>query len=473
MEQDNKRGVKERLEEFGKYMEALLQNDRIIVAILDGEGRIARLSRGCERFAGRKEAQLRGMDSRQVFGDSMLYECAVTGRYIDQQVEHLDGREMIVNCIPLKDAQGLFGALGIVTYSDWEKFEKVVKHIRKMRSELAMYKDQFHNVNAAKYSLDSIIGSSRAMKELKEIIRRSARSNSNVLITGESGTGKELFAHAVHMESNRRSGPFISINCAAIPAELLESELFGYVEGAFTGARKGGKIGVFQAADGGTLFLDEVGDLPLSMQAKLLRVVQEREVKKVGAYVKDPVDIRLVAATNRDLEGLRDKGDFRKDLYFRLDVIHLRIPPLRERREDIPPLTLHLIKKYSQLQNLEITGISAGAMDAFMRYDWPGNVREMEHVIERAANFLDGEKVIQVQNLPKRITGKSQHLNDMSLREYMEDMERKILLETIIENKGNKSAVAKKLRISRTSLYEKLEKYQIHMDEINSLPPNV
>ncbi|MDO4546409.1 MAG: sigma 54-interacting transcriptional regulator [Bacillota bacterium] len=324
--------------------------------------------------------------------------------------------------------------------------------------EFARYAEVLR-ANSAQYSLVSIIGESQEIKELKEMIRKSARGHSNVLITGESGTGKELFAHAFHLESERRSGPFISVNCAAIPGELLESEFFGYEEGAFTGARKGGKMGVFQAAHGGTLFLDEIGDLPINMQAKILRVLQERAIQKVGSYQKEPIDIRIVAATNKDLKSMRSAGLFREDLYFRLNVIHIKVPPLRERKEDIPSLSFHLIRKCEELYGIEITGISANAMKAFMRHDWPGNVRELEHVIERAANFLDGEKVIDLQHLPKHITGRSQHLHNMSLKEYMEQIEKKILVETILANNGNKSAVAKELKISRTSLYEKLHKY--------------
>ncbi|MDO4546279.1 MAG: sigma 54-interacting transcriptional regulator [Bacillota bacterium] len=316
---------------------------------------------------------------------------------------------------------------------------------------------------SARYSLENIIGDSNEIKELKEILRKSAKGNSNVLITGESGTGKEFFAHAFHLESGRKDGPFISVNCAAIPGELLESEFFGYEEGAFTGAVKGGKTGVFQAANGGTLFLDEIGDLPINMQAKILRVLQERAIQKVGSYQKEPIDIRIVAATNKDLKSMRSAGLFREDLYFRLNVIHIKIPPLRERREDIPVLSLHLIKKYEDVEDIEITGISANAMEAFMRYDWPGNVRELEHVIERAANFLEEDKVIDLHHLPKRITGRSQHLHNMSLKEYMEQTEKKILVETLLANNGNKSAVAKELKISRTSLYEKLHKYGLEV----------
>lgn len=210
---------------------------------------------------------------------------------------------------------------------------------------------------------------------------------------GESGTGKELFAHSIHAGSMRRKAPFVCVNCGSIPEQLIESELFGYEEGAFTGARKGGKIGLFPAAHGGTIFLDEIGELPLPMQVRLLRVLQDREIQRVGSNVREKVNVRVVAATNRNLYQMVKKGEFRSDLYYRLNVVTLHLPLLRERKEDLPLLIRMILSKISKKENLGAIEISREAMDHLLRYDWPGNVRELENVLERAVNFTDaGEK---------------------------------------------------------------------------------
>ena len=288
---------------------------------------------------------------------------------------------------------------------------------------------------------------------------KAAKSDSNVLILGESGTGKELFAHSIHNDSKRSMGVFIKVNCAAIPAELLESELFGYEEGSFTGAKKGGKIGKFEAADGGTIFLDEIGELPLHMQVKLLRVLQEREVERVGSTRSIPIDVRIIAATNRNLEEMVEKGEFRLDLYYRLKVMTIVVPKLSERSEDIPKLVHHFLRKYQKLMNKQIEGISDRALRILNSYSWPGNIRELENSIERALNMVDEIEMITSDHLPEEIRGYKGPSSTLTLNEVMEETERHTIINYLEVMNGNKSETAKALGISRTTLYEKMKKY--------------
>ena len=311
------------------------------------------------------------------------------------------------------------------------------------------------------YTFDDIIGECNVIRQVKEQAFRVAGGNSTVLITGESGTGKEIFARAIHKASMRDGGPFISVNCGAIPEALLESELFGYEGGAFTGARKEGKVGKFELADGGTFFLDEIGEMPLHLQVKLLHVLQDREVERVGGSKKIPVDVRIIAASNRDLESMMQEGNFRKDLYFRLSVIPLHIPPLKERREDIPALVERCLEKYAPMLKKEIRSIEPDAMECLLGYHWPGNVRELENAVEYAVNMAAGETVT-LSSLPPRVR-ESQAPDfaavDSPLKDRVREYERRILQE-YIERFGNtyegKNAIAKKLEISRATLYRKL-----------------
>jgi transcriptional regulator with PAS, ATPase and Fis domain len=289
-----------------------------------------------------------------------------------------------------------------------------------------------------------------------------------VLILGESGTGKELFANAIHNDSARKYNPFIEINCAAIPSELLESELFGYEEGAFTGAKKGGKIGKFELADTGSIFLDEIGDMPLKMQAKLLRVLQEREFEKVGGNKVVKIDVRVISATNKNLEKMVKEGKFREDLYYRLNVMTIMIPSLRERKEDLNELTPILISKLSNQLGKYVTNISEDAQELLLNYNWQGNVRELENVLERAINLADSDTILPA-HLPSYIRKKAfdsyasedSQKSIISLKEAIEKAEKDSIIKCLEYTKGNKLKTAKLLDMSRSSLYEKMERYQI------------
>jgi len=312
-------------------------------------------------------------------------------------------------------------------------------------------------------NLDGIIGSSANIQDVLRMISRLKDTRTPVLISGESGTGKELAARAIHFRGTMAKTPFVAVDCGSLVPTLMESELFGYEKGAFTGATKS-KAGLFQSADGGTIFLDEIGELPLEMQAKLLRVLQEKEVRPVGSNEKVNVDVRVIAATNRDLEAAYRSGTFRKDLYFRLNVVTVHLPPLRERRSDIPVLVHHFLDRYAKGSHIQVT---AAAMKSLLHYEWPGNVRELENCIARAVTLGDG-KVIDVADLPPAIRSEqagsgivpSQDTSNLSTTALAE-MERMTILRVFEQANGDKALAGKMLGISRATLYRKLKRYNI------------
>jgi transcriptional regulator with PAS, ATPase and Fis domain len=317
------------------------------------------------------------------------------------------------------------------------------------------------------FTFDDIIGESRAIKELKARAAKIAGSHSTVLITGESGTGKEIFARAIHAASPRRNKPFVAINCGAIPETLLESELFGYEEGAFTGARKGGKPGKFELANHGTIFLDEIGNMSLYLQAKLLRVLQERQVERVGGSRLIPVDIRIIAATNSNLEEMIARGRFREDLYYRLSVIPLYIPPLRERPEDIKLLLEYYREHYNNLLGKKIRGYTPRAEKACLAYSWPGNVRELINAVEYAVNLEEGE-LIDLGSLPRSVQEGSSRMTAVPSREgrwlTLEQLEREAIISALDHfgwNEKGKIKAARALGISRATIYRKIAKYNL------------
>ncbi len=311
-----------------------------------------------------------------------------------------------------------------------------------------------------------IIGQNEKMREVFKIMEKVVNTDSTVLIRGETGTGKELVAKALHYHGKRRNGPFIAVNCSALTETLLESELFGHVRGSFTGA-VAEKKGLFEVADKGTFFLDEVSEISPGLQAKLLRVLQEGTIKKVGGTQDIRVDVRIIAATNRDLEKEVDMGRFRRDLYYRLTVIEITLPPLRERKDDIPLLAEHFLKIYAEKNNKQdkIRGISPDAMKMLLEYDWPGNVRELEHEIERAVILGEGPNILPSDLSEKIKAGgvklKLEEIKDKTLKGVMESYERKLLTDILFELRWNKTKVAELLGISRQALNKKIDKYGI------------
>jgi DNA-binding NtrC family response regulator len=330
---------------------------------------------------------------------------------------------------------------------------------RQLRQEV----DRLRTEVKRHYRFEDIIGRNQKMQKLFDTIAHVSDLAANVLILGESGTGKELVARALHGHSARATGPFVAINSAAIPETLLESELFGYVRGAFTDARKD-RPGLFREADGGTLFLDEIGEIPVTLQAKLLRAIEDREIRPLGSNRSDKVDVRLVTASNRDLEQWVEEGRFRRDLYYRLNVIRLELPALRERADDIPLLVDHFIDKFAHQAKRQMTGIDKDALALLVNCRWPGNVRELEHTIERAV-LLGKQSTIVVDDLPPQLLAHNQPklpLAEAVARGYtLSNLERQYI-EQVLENvDGNKSEAAKILGVDRTTLYRKLEEYKL------------
>lgn len=331
-------------------------------------------------------------------------------------------------------------------------------------------KDTIKNYNKMtkdyKITLDNIIGESDAINNTKKEALIASKSASTVLITGESGTGKELFARAIHNHSNRADHPFVAVNCAAIPDNLLESELFGYEEGAFTGAKKGGKLGKFELAQKGTIFLDEIGDMSLHLQAKLLRVLQEKELDKIGGKSNKQIDVRIVTATNKNLERMVEKGTFREDLYYRLNVIPISLPSLRERKDDIPLLINYMIKEYSRKLDKNVSGIDEKSLYHMINYKWPGNIRELQNIIEYSIN-MSSMDTINLEVIPQKVKNNSDYEEFKPKEETirtLDELEKNEIIKALNKYKDykkDKELAAKSLGISRATLYRKVEKYNI------------
>lgn len=366
---------------------------------------------------------------------------------------------IVSRCVIRDENNEIIGAVGQVKFI--VDTLRISNTIEKMNDELDYLKTEINRISSDRYSFNRIIGTSPAIAKTKELAAKAAKMDFPVLLTGESGVGKEVFANAIHYCSKRRTNPIVCVNCAAIPHELFESELFGYSDGAFTGAKKGGKKGKILLANHGTLFLDEIGDLPLSMQVKLLRVLQEQEVEAVGSTSPIPVDIRIITATNKNLKTEIDKGNFRLDLYYRINVLEIDIPPLRKRQDDIPLLA----EAFLQELNMLYSSCASFQKDVFAllkSYSWPGNVRELHNVITRAYMFSDGFEM-KPSHFPLNLTSHTAftgNANGKSLDELSAEFEKKVILDTLKNCNGNVKKCAETLNIHRSTLYNKINAYE-------------
>ena len=439
------------------------------VLIVDANGYILMANEMYANFLDKKLPEIIGKHVTEVIENTRMHIVGQTGKPEIAQIQKINGREMIASRIPVFNKDRVAAVVGTVMFQEVDDLFALSTKIEALRKELNFYKEELDKRLQAKYSFETILGQSPVLERVKVLGARVAKSDTTILIKGESGTGKELFAHAIHRESYRAGGPLIKVNCAAIPETLFESELFGYKEGAFTGAKKSGKKGKFALARGGTIFLDEISEMPLMMQVKLLRVLQEKEIEPVGADKPEPIDVRIIAATNKDLLTLVEQGLFRHDLYYRLNVVMLEVPALRDRPGDLPLLVDYFLEKLAKDTGISATGVDSNAMADLLTYSWPGNIRELGNVLERALYVKSGS-VITREDLPllpreKYVVSSACESRDgcvsLTLKQAVEEAERIVIRQALEIAGGDRMAAARRLGIGKSSLYEKIARYQI------------
>ena len=437
--------------------------------ITDTEGNVREINKQYADFFGKSRSEIIGKSILNIIPNSKMIDIVkhkfseedAVHKYIDGEAK---GNSVIVSRSYVEDEDGNVVA-GVAQVKFKVQTLAVAKKLMNEYEELEYYREEFQNQNR----VDNIIGSDTKFREIVKECLKVAKTDIPVLLTGETGTGKEVMAKALHTNSLRYDKPFVSINCAAIPFELLESELFGYMDGAFTGAKRGGKKGKFQLANGGTIFLDEIGDMPSSMQAKLLRVLQEKEIEPLGSEKSIPLDVRVVAATRQDLEAKMKDGSFREDLYYRLSVFNIHIPPLRERGGDSLELAEFFLDELNHRYKTYKT-FSKAVKAYFLKYQWPGNVREVNNVVQ-SAYAISTENIIDINDIPARMLQQEKPAinldkNKKSLGQMVDDYEKEVILELLKKHKGNCLEAAKEAGIHKSNFYRKLQKYGIKPAEV-------
>ena len=437
--------------------------------ITDTEGNVREINKQYADFFGKSRSEIIGKSILNIIPNSKMIDIVkhkfseedAVHKYIDGEAK---GNSVIVSRSYVEDEDGNVVA-GVAQVKFKVQTLAVAKKLMNEYEELEYYREEFQNQNR----VDNIIGSDTKFREIVKECLKVAKTDIPVLLTGETGTGKEVMAKALHTNSLRYDKPFVSINCAAIPFELLESELFGYMDGAFTGAKRGGKKGKFQLANGGTIFLDEIGDMPSSMQAKLLRVLQEKEIEPLGSEKSISLDVRVVAATRQDLEAKMKDGSFREDLYYRLSVFNIHIPPLRERGGDSLELAEFFLDELNHKYKTYKT-FSKAVKAYFLKYQWPGNVREVNNVVQ-SAYAISTENIIDINDIPARMLQQEKPAinldkNKKSLGQMVDDYEKEVILELLKKHKGNCLEAAKEAGIHKSNFYRKLQKYGIKPAEV-------
>lgn len=438
-------------------LNSILAHLRDGVVAVDMQERIEVVNPAMERLLGQPMSKLNGRILTDVAPELTLAATLREHRADIEELQRVGMKALVTSRVPIVE-QGLqTGA--VLTCQDPDAIQRVDRRLRTQRARPP---------RTARYQLSDIVGTCAAIVQTRSLAEQFARSDATVLIIGESGTGKELLAQGIHVASARRNQPFIAVNCAAFPAALLESELFGYEEGAFTGARKGGKIGLFEAAHTGTIFLDEIGEMPVSLQTRMLRVLQEREVLRIGAIEPTRIDVRVIAATHRNLDAEITRGDFRSDLYYRLNILRLSLPPLRERIDDLPDLASHVLRRVADR-------VSAGSMShklldelvsAGARYAWPGNVRELENFVERIATYDEGTLKVattprdRLRELIPELYASAMNARRPALATHREETERQMIERVLEECGGDRTRAAELLGIGRTTLWRKISRNQ-------------
>ncbi len=453
-----------------EVLETILNSTYDGIVLVDCDGIITKINKAYQEFLGISEGEAVGRHVTKVIENTRMHIVVETGKSEIGHTQRIHGKEMVVMRIPIFKEGQVVGAVGKVMFRDVRELKSLAENLNLIENELKYYKSELQRIKGAKYSFQNIFGNSPKIIRAKELAKQAAVSTSTVLIYGESGTGKEIFAHAIHNYSYRRFGAFVRVNCGAIPATLFEAELFGYEEGAFTGAQKGGKPGKFELANRGTIFLDEVSEIPLDMQVKLLRVLQEREVERVGGTQLIPLDVRVISASNRPLEELVKEKKFREDLFYRLNIFRIQLPALREIGDDIALISAHLIAELNEELGTEVEGLDEEVLAIFLNHSWPGNIRELRNVLERATNVNRRGKV-QKQHLPLYLLKKKYHLLEelftlgeevpLNLEELVGETEKAAIKRALAMTKDNKRQAAKLLGIHRSAIYQKMNKYDI------------
>ncbi|NQU03110.1 MAG: sigma 54-interacting transcriptional regulator [Syntrophaceae bacterium] len=452
------------------FLESILDETFEELGAVDKEGHVTYISRKSAQNLGLPRDEILGRDMSILDKNCYLKKVANTGIPHVGNISRPQKKQVPVIVAPLFEGDNLSGAVCRSIFADMGEAQEFLNRLKKSdpNRNSALYP---RPISKCRFSFHDIEGQSKAIQYAKKKALRVAEGDSTILITGESGTGKELFSQAIHMSSLRKKGPFVRVNCAGIPETLLESELFGYETGAFTGAGKNGKPGKFEMAHNGTIFLDEAGDMSMGMQAKLLRVIQENEFERVGGTTTYEVDVRIIAATNRDLWEMVNKGHFREDLYYRLDVVNIRIPTLRERIEDIPLLIEHFIPLINRHINSPVKGVARDVLNLFLEHNWPGNVRELHNVLEGAMN-LNTDSLLNMQSLPSRIRRRmgsrplSKPMNlsgEVASFRDRKTLEKAMIEQALIVKNGNKRQAAIYLNMCRSTFYNKLKEYNIEI----------
>ncbi|GEK59223.1 sigma 54-interacting transcriptional regulator [Marinococcus halophilus] len=456
----------DRLEHTAEILDIVLERAYEGVAVVDHNGIIIQFNDAYSRFIGIDKHYAIGRQVEEIIENTKLHQTIRTGLPERGAIQYINGQAMVVHRLPLWKNGKVVGAVGMLIFEGLNELYKIYENMQKSyRNE--QLTNEAVNISAersARFTLDEIIGQSESTMLSKSLARKVAKKQITVLITGESGTGKEMFAQSIHELSPFSTGRFVTVNCGAVPEHLIESELFGYEEGAFTGAKKGGKPGKFELAQKGTIFLDEIGEMPLYMQTKLLRVLQEREFERVGGLESIQTDARIIAASNRNLYEEVKKGSFREDLYYRINIVEIPVAPLRERKEDIPSLVSFYLTSICSKHQAAVKTITSEALQMFIQYKWEGNIRELRNVIENLVVLLE-EEVIEKKHLPayllKERENRSVEGKIPTLKANDEEKEKQIIHNSLEKNSGNKLKTAKELGIHRTTLYQKLKKYNL------------
>jgi PAS domain S-box-containing protein len=424
------------------------------------------------RYVNPEYTRITGVQYHEIIGEyladarpgAMLPQVIQSGTPMDGVYRREGDVEYVVDMAPIRINGLIVGGISVV--KDITEVRRLTKEISKYEKKTNHLKHLVQQAYRAKYSFDDLIGDSESALAVVQLAKRFASGDTGILITGESGTGKELYAQAIHNASRRAIMPFVALNCATLTPSLVESELFGYEAGAFTGAKKGGKTGLFEIADAGSILLDEISELSLEVQAKLLRVLQERTVRRVGESTEIPIDVRIIAATNRDLLAMVKQGRFREDLFYRLNVLNIQLPPLRERISDVLPLARHFLAEYA-LRTGRVYEFSPQVFDCLVTYHWPGNIRELKNTVEFAANMCE-EQVITPVHLPIPLFVETNGLVQKSLSELVGDAEKKII-KSVLKSTGatveGKRCAAARLRISLATLYNKIKLFGLANEE--------